>query len=256
MALSSLRARQRAVETGLRLRVAVNPRVGERRGERRGMSRRHKEARLRREKLRSEKASALNLKALPMACLDERSAVEFLERQRWGDSPACPKCGDMDVYQMRDRETGERNKRCLWRCNGCGDQFTVRIGTVFEESRIPLKHWCYAFWAACASKKGLSALQIRRQTQVSYKSALFMMHRIRYAMSPAIVGADKTWIGGKTRPASRTEWRRQKAEGTATARERVRRAGARRSASVPNRPTCKSGSRPDAPMLLAGEDAP
>src|SRR3990167_5797638 len=85
---------------------------------------------------------------------------------------------------MRDRKTGERSKRFLWKCNGCGEQYTVRIGTIFEESRIPLRHWCFAFWAACSSKKGVSALQIRRQTQISYKSALFMMHRIRYVMAP------------------------------------------------------------------------
>jgi transposase-like protein len=130
-----------------------------------------------------EKDATGLIRELPMACVDERIAVEFVERQRWGDTPACPRCGDTNVYQMRDRKSGKRNKRYLWRCNGCADQFTVRIGTIFEDSRIPLKHWCFAFWAACAGKKGVSALQIRRQTQLSYKSALFMMHRIRYAMA-------------------------------------------------------------------------
>jgi transposase-like protein len=143
--------------------------------------------------------------ALPRACSDELAAVEFMEQQRWGDSPACPRCGVMDVYAMRGRD-GERNKRFLWRCRGCAEQYTVRIGTVFEDSRIPLKHWCYAFWAACASKKGVSALQIKRQTGLSYKSALFMMHRIRYAMveTPSgpltgIVEADETYVGGRAR---------------------------------------------------------
>src|SRR6266513_1416383 len=142
---------------------------------------------------------------LPRACSDELAAVEFLERQRWGDSPACPRCGATDVYQMKGRD-GERNTRFLWACRDCGDQYTVRIGTVFEDSRIPLRHWCYAFWAACASKKGVSALQIKRQTGVSYKSALFMMHRIRWAMAEAptgplggIVEADETYVGGKPR---------------------------------------------------------
>ena len=84
----------------------------------------------------------------------------------------------MNVYQMKGRD-GQRNKRYLWKCRDCGQQYTVQIGTVFENSRIPLRHWCHAFWAACASKKGVSALQISRMTEVSYKSALFMMHRIR-----------------------------------------------------------------------------
>jgi len=66
---------------------------------------------------------------------------------------------------------GQRNKRYLWKCRDCGQQYTVRKGTVFEELRIPLRHWRYASWAACASKKGVSVLQISRMTGVSYKSA-------------------------------------------------------------------------------------
>ncbi len=143
--------------------------------------------------------------ALPKACSDESTAVEFLEAQRWNGSPFCPRCEAKDVYQLRGRD-GKRNKRFLWVCRDCGDQFTVRINTVFEDSRIPLRHWCYAFWAACASKKGVSALQIKRQTGLSYKSALFLMHRIRYAMTPprsprldGTVEVDETYVGGKPR---------------------------------------------------------
>ena len=65
-------------------------------------------------------------------------------------------CGATDVYRMRGRD-GKRNKRFLWTCRDCGDQYTVRIGTVFEDSRIPLRHWCYAFWAACVSCSVLMA---------------------------------------------------------------------------------------------------
>ncbi len=108
---------------------------------------------------------------------------------------------------MKDSETGARNKRFLWRCRDCKRQYTVRIGTVFEDSRIPLQHWCFAFWAATSSKKGVSALQIKRQAGVTYKSALFMMHRIRYAMAPTSDGpklggtveVDETYVGGKPR---------------------------------------------------------
>jgi transposase-like protein len=155
--------------------------------------------------------------ALPRACQDETAAVEFMEAQRWGSDPACPQCGVVDVYQMRDRKTGERSRRYLWRCKGCNRQFTVRIGTVFEDSRIPMKHWCYAFWAACASKKGVSALQIKRMTGLSYKSALFMMHRIRFAMADdysapekltGTVEVDETYVGGKPRYKGRNSWGR------------------------------------------------
>ncbi len=147
--------------------------------------------------------------ALPAACSDETKAVEFMEQTRWNGEAVCPRCGVIgESYQMRDRATGERNRRFLWLCRACGRQFTVRVGTVFEDSRIPLRHWCYAFWAACSSKKGVSALQIKRQTGLSYKSALFMMHRIRYAMAdlpgearPLVgsVEADETYVGGKPR---------------------------------------------------------
>jgi len=104
---------------------------------------------------------------------------------------------------MKDAKTGERNKRFLWRCRDCKEQFTVRIGTVYEESRIELRHWAYAFWRACTSKKGVSALEIKRQCQISYKSALFLMNRIRFAMAPdpdapklrGDVECDETYIG-------------------------------------------------------------
>src|SRR5205809_1885367 len=154
-------------------------------------------------------------KELPRACSDEPAAVEFLERQRWGSDPYCPLCESRRVHQLKDRKTGERSKRFLWFCEICQRQFTVRIGTVLEDSRIALRHWCYAFWAACASKKGVSALQIRRQTQISYKSALFMMHRIRFVMTPNTpqsplsgkVEVDETYVGGRARSREINEWR-------------------------------------------------
>lgn len=144
--------------------------------------------------------------ALPAACSDEKAAVEFMEKQRWGEHPACPQCGNLDVYQMKDSKTGERQANFRWRCHGCKEQFTVRIGTVFEESRIPLRHWCFAFWRASTSKKGVSALEIHRQTGVSYKSALFMLHRIRFAMDEnhtepltGDVEVDELFVGGAPR---------------------------------------------------------
>jgi hypothetical protein len=107
---------------------------------------------------------------------------------------------------------GGRNKRMLWRCYGCRKQFSVRIGTVMEDSRIPARYWVHAFWRACASKKGVSALQIKRETGLSYKSALFLMHRIRWAMTDSTipggklsgtVEADETYVGGKVRGGKR-----------------------------------------------------
>jgi len=143
---------------------------------------------------------------IPAACVDETRAVEFFERKRWGDTPCCVHCGSVKVYQMKDAKTGERNKRFLWRCHDCKQQYTCRVGTVLEDSRIPVRYWCYAFWAACSSKKGVSALQIKRQTGLSYKSALFLLHRVRLAMTDnsggpltGVIEADETYVGGKKR---------------------------------------------------------
>lgn len=144
---------------------------------------------------------------IPAACADEMAAVEFMEKQRWGEHVACPHCGDLNVYQMAAL-SGGRQKNFRWRCRGCKQQFTVRTGTVFEDSKIELRHWCYAFWRASTSKKGVSALEIKRQTSLSYKSALFMLHRIRFAMQDVHtsmnklggdVEVDEIYIGGKPR---------------------------------------------------------
>jgi transposase-like protein len=147
------------------------------------------------------------IRDLPKACQDELLAVEFMEKQRWGEYPACTECGSLNVYKMISRD-GDRIAPYRWRCREkeCNTQFTVRTGTVFEDSRIPMKIWCHAFWRACTSKKGVSALQIKRETGLSYKSALFLMHRIRFAMGETLDGqldgtveVDETYVGGKPR---------------------------------------------------------
>ena len=168
---------------------------------------------------KSEKIHILSksdvIEDIPLACCNEMAAVEFLEKQRWGNTPCCVKCGSVDVYQMKDAKTGARNSRYLWRCRDCKEQYTVRIGTVYEESRIELRHWCYAFWRACTSKKGVAALEIQRHCQISYKSALFLMNRIRFAMAPepdspkltGTVECDETYVGGKPRYAGKKRGR-------------------------------------------------
>jgi len=111
------------------------------------------------------------------------------------------------VYTMKDRKTGERERNYRWRCRDCAKMFSVRTGTVFEETRLPLRVWCHAFWRCSASKKGVSALQISRECEITPKSALFLLHRIRKAMETGpdapklsgIVEADETYIGGKPR---------------------------------------------------------
>ncbi len=145
------------------------------------------------------------IRNIPHPCANERAAVEFIESQRWEDTPCCPHCGDTDVYQMKGRD-GEREKNYRWRCKGCGERYTVRTGTVMAETRMPLRYWCHAFWRVCASKKGVSAKQIQRETGLSYKSALFLLHRVRFAMADmdgvklsGTVEVDETYTGGKLR---------------------------------------------------------
>ncbi|OAI52010.1 hypothetical protein AYO46_06790 [Betaproteobacteria bacterium SCGC AG-212-J23] len=159
---------------------------------------------------------------LPAACADEKLAVEFMEQQRWGDHPACPSCGSESVYQMMDsKDPSKRQANFRWRCKEkeCHSQFTVRIGTVFEDSRIPLRHWAFGFWRAATSKKGVSALEIHRQTGLSYKSCLFMLHRIRCAMDETdieplngTVEMDEVYIGGKPRKVHKTLYKTIKKE--------------------------------------------
>ena len=139
------------------------------------------------------------------AATSEPLAVAFLEHQRWGDAPGCPRCGDVDVYQMRGKD-GQLNKDYRWRCLGCKKMFTVRTGTIFEESRLPLRVWVYAFWKACSSKKGISALQLAREVEITHKSALFVLRRIRHRLGEdasakltGTVEADETYIGGRPR---------------------------------------------------------
>jgi transposase-like protein len=154
-------------------------------------------------------------KRIPLACASEPHAVAFMEQQRGWTSEAdatCPKCGVFgESYQMKDAKNGERNARYLWRCRACKSQYTVKVGTIMEDSPIPVRFWCLAFYRAAASKKGVSALQIQRETGLSYKSALFLMRRTRWAMKPAndnepklgangeTVEFDETYVGGKPR---------------------------------------------------------
>jgi transposase-like protein len=154
-----------------------------------------------------ELVNSETIEEIPLACCDELAAIEFLEKRLWKGEPHCHHCDSANVYQMKD-SNGQRNKRFLWRCHDCKQQFTVRMGTVFEESRLPLRHWCYAFWRMATSKKGVSALEIKRQCQITYKSALFLMHRVRFAITQnpdgaakftGTVEADETYIGGKPR---------------------------------------------------------
>src|SRR5258708_24502150 len=141
------------------------------------------------------------LEALRNAAVNEAQAVAFFEKQRWGSEPTCPKCGSLKVYAMMGRD-GQRNKDYRWRCRGCREMFTVRTGMIFEESRLPLRVWVYAVWKACSSKKGISALQLSREMEITHKSAIFIVRRIRHGLGevnePKLTGTievDEVYVG-------------------------------------------------------------
>jgi transposase-like protein len=144
------------------------------------------------------------LEELRSATVDEGKAVAFLENQRWGGAPSCPLCGDMNVYKMMSGEV--RNEDYRWRCKGCKKMFTVRTNSVLEETRLPLRVWVYAIWKAASSKKGISALQLSREMEITHKSALFVLRRLRHGLeendAPKLTGTvevDEVYIGGRPR---------------------------------------------------------
>ncbi len=140
---------------------------------------------------------------------DERVAREYLEGLRWPEGPICPHCKTVGGhYTLKGKEGSEKPVReGVWKCKACRKQFTVTVGTIFEGSHIPLHKWLLAVYLLCSSKKGMSAHQLHRMMKITYKSAWFMAHRIRYAMTqPAlveklkgIIEADETYVGGKAR---------------------------------------------------------
>jgi transposase-like protein len=110
---------------------------------------------------------------------DEKAAFAELESQLWPDGPVCPHCGSIGTaYDLSKTRIGLR--KCA--SKECRKQFTVRVGTIFEDSHLPLHQWLQAVHLLCASKKGISAHQLHRILGITYKSAWFMAHRLREAM--------------------------------------------------------------------------
>ncbi len=132
---------------------------------------------------------------------DEAKAREHLEALRWPDGPYCPHCREAENVT---RLTGEAHRPGLLQCNGCRQQFSVTVGTLFERSHIPLHKWLMAFHLMAASKKGMSAHQLHRMLHVTYKTAWFMAHRIREAMKTP--QRPKLGGGGKIVEADETFW--------------------------------------------------
>ncbi len=136
---------------------------------------------------------------------DDDEARGWFEARIWPNGPFCPHCGEAENIT---RMHGTKHRPGLIQCNACREQFTVTVNTVCERSKIPLSKWCLAIYLINASKKGMSALQMHRMMGGSYKTAWFMMHRIREAMREGklpeglggknkVVEIDETYVGGK-----------------------------------------------------------
>lgn len=128
-------------------------------------------------------------------CPDQDAARSYLEERLWPNGPRCPVCG-----------LGERittRKGGFYRCNQCKEDFTVRTGTVFERSHVPLHKWVYAMYLLVTARKGISSMQLAKEIGITQKSAWFVLHRLREACGSdleklqGIVEIDETYVGGK-----------------------------------------------------------
>jgi transposase-like protein len=151
----------------------------------------------------------LDLPTLIQKFANEDACHSYIEQLRWASGPVCPGrerkeeegrvgCGSTRISRLK--------KRRLFECQDCGYQFSVRVDTIFQESRLPLWKWFLCLYMMIQSKKGMSANQLKRMLGVSYKTAWFLCHRIRKAMEDqqgeklkGEVEIDETYIGGKSR---------------------------------------------------------
>src|SRR6266508_23652 len=129
---------------------------------------------------------------------DQDVCVEFVAWLRWPNGPVCPRCGGTEHSDLTTRR--------LWKCKSCKRQFSVKVGSLFEDSAIPLDKWLAAMWMIANSKHGVSSHEMGRALGVTQKSAWFLLHRIRLAMQTGTfekldgeIEVDETFIGGKAR---------------------------------------------------------
>ena len=140
---------------------------------------------------------------------DANKAREHLEALHWPNGPVCPHCGNCNAARIT-KLAGKSTRPGVHKCKECAKPFTVTVGTIFEDSKIPLNKWLLAFRLLSGGKKGMSAHELHRALGITYKSAWFLCHRIREAMDGAtgngplggadrVVEADETYVGGKAK---------------------------------------------------------
>jgi len=160
------------------------------------------------------KADELNLIKLAQDYADEDKARRLFESWRWpGGKPICPHCQHDEAYKIQSKPGTKNQARLgLYGCAACRKTFTATVGTVLEDSHVPISKWLLAIFILCSSKKSVSANQLHRMLGVTYKTAWFMAHRIRFAMTPnhwaepklkGTVEVDETFVGGRGNGATR-----------------------------------------------------
>jgi transposase-like protein len=142
------------------------------------------------------------------AFTDDEKARETFEAVRWPNGPVCPHCGNVDQDKIAKAQ-GKAVRPGLYYCAACNDQFTVTVGTVMESSKISISKWLFAMHLMGSSKKGISAHQLHRLLGITYKSAWFLAHRIREAMTDTSgtamggeggqIQADETYYGNTSK---------------------------------------------------------
>jgi transposase-like protein len=143
---------------------------------------------------------------------DIETCIAFVAALRWPEGVYCPRCGDLSCYRL--------STRALWKCRGCKKQFSVKVGSIFEDSPIGLDKWLPAMWMLVNCKNGVSSYEIARDLGVTQKTAWFMLHRLRLAIQAKSfdkfgghVEVDETFIGGKARNMHKGK-RQQRGTGT------------------------------------------
>lgn len=132
---------------------------------------------------------------------DEQTCIDAIASLRWPDGPVCPKCGHNEHYYLATQKR--------WKCKKCAKQFSVKLGTIFEDSPVPLEKWLIALWMLVNCRNGISSYEVGRALGITQKSAWFVLHRLRLALQTkslvklggrgSEVEVDETFIGGKAR---------------------------------------------------------
>jgi hypothetical protein len=157
----------------------------------------------------TEEKDELNLITLAQKYSDEDKARGLLESLLWPDGAICPHCKnhkEKAIYKLQTKASTKTVQKGLHKCGACRKKFTVTVGTIFEDSHLPISKWLMGIFILCSSKKSVSANQLSRMLDITYKAAWFMAHRLRFAMSPStplakllkgVVEIDETFVGGK-----------------------------------------------------------